>query len=155
MVQRVKAVVGKRNFSLVLALLFSGAFFASNFRPEAVGPDQVVRHGAMFVLQFAAIYLLASSLRRRFASEKGGLGGDPVNGFLLWAFILYKEGVKTVIGVSLTLGWIAGLLFIAETFSDQIILVPVLLGVALSVALFLPAWFFSSLLDQIRYPQKS
>lgn len=158
MVQKVKAVVGKKNFSLILALLFSGAFFVTNFRPEAVGPDQVGRHllfsSAMFLLQFIAIYLLSSSLRRHFASEKGSLGGEPVNNFLLWAFILYKEGVKTVIGVSLTLGWIAGLLFIAETFSDQIILVPVLFGVALSALVFLPAWFFSSLLDHIRYPQK-
>ena len=158
MVQKVKAAVGKRNFPFILALLFSGAFFATNFRPETFGPDQVARQllfsVAMFLLQFMAIYLLSSSLRRHFASEKGSLGGEPVNNFLLWLFILYKEGVKTVIGVSLTLGWIAGLLFIAETFSNQFILVPVLLGVALSAVLFLPAWFFSSLLDHLRYPLK-
>lgn len=159
MVQKVKAVVGKRNLSLILALLFSGAFFASNFRPETAGPDQIARHlffsGAMFLLQFIAIYLFSASLRRHFACEKGGLGGEPANSFLLWAFVLYKEGVKTVIGVSLTLGWIAGLLFIAEAFSDHIILVPVLLGVALSAVVFLPAWFFSSLIEHIRYPQQN
>jgi len=109
----------------------------------------------MFLLQFMAIYLLSTSVRRHLASERESLGGDKVNSLLLWAFVLYKEGIKTVIGVSLTLGWLAGLLFIADHFREQFILVPVLLGVVLSALVFLPAYFFSSLLDHIRYPQQN
>jgi hypothetical protein len=158
MVQKVKAAVGKSPFAFVLALLISVAFFASGYRPETAGPDQMARHlllsGAMFLLQFMAIYLFSTSVRRHLASERGGLDGERVNGLLLWSFVLYKEGIKTVLGVSLTLGWMAGLLFIAEHCRDQFILVPALLGVALSALVFLPAFFFSSLLDHIRYPQK-
>jgi hypothetical protein len=158
MVQKVKAAVGKSPFSLVLALLFSLVFFASGYRPDSAGADQMARHlllsGAMFLLQFIAIYLFSTSVRRHLAGERQCLDGERVNGLLLWVFVLYKEGIKTVIGVSLALGWLAGLLFISEHFSNQLILIPVLLGVVLSAVLFLPALFFSSLLDNIRYPQK-
>jgi hypothetical protein len=158
MVQKVKVAVGKSPFSLVLALLFSSAFFSSGFRPETAGPDQIARHlllsGAMFLLQFVAFYLFSASVRRHLAGERRSLDGEQVNGLLLWSFVLYKEGIKTVIGVSLTLGWLAGLLYIAEHCRDQFILVPVLLGVALSALVFLPALFFSSLIEHIRYPQK-
>lgn len=158
MVKKVKAVVGKSPFAFVLALLVSVAFFASGYRPDSAGADQMARHlllsGAMFLLQFIAIYLFSTSVRRHLAGERQFLDGERVNGLLLWVFVLYKEGIKTVIGVSLALGWLAGLLFISEHFSNQLILIPVLLGVVLSAVLFLPALFFSSLLDNIRYPQK-
>jgi hypothetical protein len=158
MVQKVKAVVGKNPVSLVLALLFSATFFASGYRPETAGPDQMARllllSSAMFLLQFIALYLFSTSVRRHLAGEREGLDGERVNALVLWAFVLYKEGIKLVIGVSLTLGWLAGLLYIAEQFRDQFILVPALLGVALSALAFLPAFFFSSLLDHLRYPQQ-
>ncbi|HXV22399.1 MAG TPA: hypothetical protein VD811_15555 [Desulfuromonadales bacterium] len=158
MVQKIKVAVGKSPFSLVLALLFSSAFFSSGFRPETVGSDQMTRHlllsGAMFLLQFVAFYLFSASVRQHLAGERRNLDGEQVSGLLLWFFILYKEGIKTIVGVSLTLGWLAGLLFIAEHCREQFILVSALLGVALSALAFLPAFFFSSLLDHIRYPQK-
>jgi hypothetical protein len=158
MVQKVKVAVGKSSFSLVLALLFSSVFFASGFRPETAGPDQVARHllisGVMFLLQFLAFYLFSASVRRHLAGERRSLDCEQVNGLLLWFFVLYKEGIKTIVGVSLTLGWLAGLLFIAEHCREQFILVPALLGAALSALAFLPAFFFSSLLDHIRYPQR-
>lgn len=158
MVQEVRVAVGKSPFSLVLALLFSGVYFASGFRPETAGPDQVARHlllsGAMFLLQFVAFNLFSASVRRHLAGERRSLDGEQVNGLLLWFFVLYKEGIKTIVGVSLTLGWLAGLLFIADHCREQFILVPALLGAALSALAFLPAFFFSSLLDHIRYPQR-
>jgi hypothetical protein len=156
MVRKVKVAVGRSPFALVLALLFSIAFFASGYRPETAGPDQMARHlllsGAMFLLQFIAFCLLCASVRRHLAGERANLDPGRTGGLLLWAFVLYKEAVKTVFGVSLTLGWLAGLLFIAEHFGDRFILVPALLGLALSALAFLPAFFFSSLLDHIRYP---
>lgn len=158
MVRKVKAAVGRSSLALVLALLFSSAFFAAGFRPETAGPDQMARHlilsGAMFLLQFVAFHLLCASVRRHLAGEQAELGPGRAGGPLLWAFVLYKEAVKTVVGVSLTLGWLAGLLFIAERFGDRFILVPAVLGLVLSALAFLPAIFFSSLLDHIRYPQR-
>jgi hypothetical protein len=158
MVQKVKVAVGKSPYSLVLALLFSSAFFASGFFTETTGPNQMARHlllsGAMFLLQFVAFYLFSASVRRHLVGERRSLDGEQVNGLFLWFFVLYKEAIKTIVGVSLTLGWLAGLLFIAEHFREQFILVPALLGAALSALAFLPAFFFSSLLDHIRYPQR-
>lgn len=107
------------------------------FRPETAGSDQVVRHlllsGAMFLLQFVAFYLFSASVRRHLAGERRCLDGEQVSSLLLWAFVLYKEGIKTVIGVSLTLGWLAGLLFIAEHCREQFILVPALLSTPIIV----------------------
>ena len=67
-------------------------------------------------------------------------------------FVIYKEVVKTVVGVSLTLGWMAGLLFISEHFGALFLGVPVLLGVAYSALLFGLAHLFSSFVDHIHYP---
>lgn len=158
MMRKVKVAIGKSPFAFVLALLISGAFFAAGFRPEVSGSDQMARHlllsGAMFLLQFLAFCLFSASLRRNLSGERKNLNGEQVNGLLLWFFVLYKEGLKAVVGVSLTLGWLAGLLYIAENCKGQFILLPALLGVVLSALAFLPAHFFTSLIDHIRYPQK-
>lgn len=156
--RKVKTLVAKSPFSLLLALLFSAAFFVSGYRPELSGSVHLLRHlalsGGMFLLQFTAFYLFSASMRRHLVRERADLAAEGASGLLLWCFVFYKEVIKTVVGVSLTLGWLAGLLFIAEHSRDQFILVPVLLGGALSALAFLPALFFASLLDQIRYPQR-
>jgi hypothetical protein len=157
MVGKLKVAVRKSPYSLLLAFLFSGAFLVSGFRPESTGADQLARHlalsGAMFLLQYLAFSLFSASLRRHLARERTGLNVERVNRLLFWVFVLYKEIIKTVVGVSLTLGWLAGLLFIAEHCRGQFVLVPVLLGLALSALAFLPAFFISAVLDHIRYPQ--
>jgi len=69
-----------------------------------------------------------------FAFRPETAGSDQVvRHLLLWFFVLYKEGIKTIVRVSLTLGWLAGLLFIAEHCREQFILVPTLLSTPIIV----------------------
>jgi hypothetical protein len=106
-------------------------------------------------LLFAALHLFAAGVRQHLARERAILDSEGVNGLFLGVFVLYKEAIKTVVGVSLTLGWLGGLLFIAEHFDSGFPLLPALLGVGLSAAAFLPAYLFSSFLDLIRYPRSN
>jgi len=157
MVKKVQTLVGRWPVSLSLAGLLAAAYLAAGMVPASAGPDALARHlvcsAAMFLLLFAALSLFSGAARRHLAQERAGLDGARVNPLLLWVFVVYKEAIKTVVGVSLCLGWLAGLLFIAEHFRDQFILLPVVLGVALSALAFLPALLFSAVLDHIRYPQ--
>ncbi len=156
MLKKVIAVFGKRPFPLFLALLFSGLFFSSAYPQEAAGSGQMfhlLKHSAaLFLLQFIAFSLLSASVRRHIAHERENLHPGKKGGLLLWIFVLYKEGVKTVFGVSMTLGWMAGMLFLTDYFRDQSIVLPMLLGIPLSAVAFLPAYLFASLLDHIPYP---
>jgi hypothetical protein len=156
MLKKAIAVFGKSHFPFLLALLFSGLFFSSAYRPEVAGSDQLIRllklSCILFLLQFVAFSLLAASVRRHLAHERENLSPGRGGGLLLWTFVLYKEAVKTVFGVSMTLGWLAGMLFITDHFRDHFILVPVLLGLPFSAIAFLPAYLFAALLDHIPYP---
>jgi len=67
-------------------------------------------------------------------------------------FVVYKEGVKVVFGSSLTLAWLAGLLFISDKLGDHFLLVPVGAAVAYSALIFIPTWLFTCVVDAIPYP---
>lgn len=95
--------------------------------------------------------LFAANLRRHLALEREYHPGEA-NGLLLVAFVAYKEGVKAVFGASLTLAWLAGILFILERFAGQFFLVPVGLGLVYSAVIFALVFAFAALLDAIRYP---
>lgn len=67
-------------------------------------------------------------------------------------FVTYKETVKVIFGTSLTLAWLAGLLFIAEKLGDRFLLVPVAAAVGYSAVIFVPTWLFTCVVDAIPYP---
>jgi hypothetical protein len=60
--------------------------------------------------------------------------------------------VKSVFGVSMILGWMAGMLFIVDHFQEALFLVPLLLGLAYSTRFYFLVFSFSALLDLIPYP---
>jgi len=158
MLQKVQSVVRRWPFSLVTAAFLAVGYLVAGLHSPAAGPEAMARHlgcsAAMFLLLFTALRLFFGGVRRDLAKERAVLDSERVNGLLLWGFVFYKESIKTVVGVSFSLGWLAGLLFITERFGGQFILLPVGLGVALSVLAFFPAYLFGAVLDQIRYPQR-
>lgn len=95
--------------------------------------------------------LFAANVRRHLALERVGHAGEASR-VLLVAFVAYKEGVKAVFGSSLTLAWLAGLLFILERFAGQSLLVPLGLALVYSAVVFALIFAFAALLDAIRYP---
>lgn len=157
MLQKVKTAVFASPLSLLLAMFLSIAFFLGTHRPESVSPDVLHRHlflaGAIFIFLSLVFSRFAVGVREELARERERLE-QGYSRLLLRVFVVYKELIKTVVGVSLSLGWLAGLVFIAERFGDQIIIVPLLLGLGLSAVAFLPAYLFASFVDMIRYPQE-
>jgi hypothetical protein len=158
MLKKVKATVANRPLPLVLSLLLSSLFFSSVYSPETGDPGHLGRllklSGALFLLQLIAFSFLCASVRRHLVHERENLSEGRTGGLLLWVFVLYKEVIKTIFGVSMALGWLAGLLFIVDYFRDYSILVPVLLGIPVSAVAFLPAYLFASFLDHIPYPRR-
>lgn len=157
MLQKVKSLVGRWPASLLFAFILAAAYLTGGMVPATAGPDALARHlvcsAAMFLLLFAALCLFSGAVRRHLERERADLGGG-FNPVFLWVFVVYKEAVKAVVGVSLSLGWLAGLLFISERFSGQFILLPAVLGVVFSAIALWPAHLFGAVLDQIRYPQR-
>lgn len=134
--------------SLVFAFLnLRGAFAGSAppFRPLALT-------AVLFVLLYFAFGLFSAAVSRHMALERAHLETAEVNWIALFLFVAYKETVKAIFGVSLSLAWMAGVLFILETFRGHFILVPVVLGLGYSALLFLLVFFFASFLDLFRYP---
>ncbi len=158
MLKKVVTVL-KDPFAIFLALLFTGLFFSVGYRPEVAETGQLARllkfSGGVFILFLVAFSILCSTVRRHLAHERDNLHAGESGGVLLWMFVLYKEAVKTVFGVSMTLGWMAGMLFLVDYFRDVSLVVPLLLALPLSALAFLPAYFFTSLLDHIPYPLRN
>jgi hypothetical protein len=156
MLHKVKSAVARVPRSLLLALLFSLALFAAGDRPVAAWADapprQLLLAGAFCIGLFVTFRVFGRGIRRQLALERGRLQ-EGYSRAWLWFFVVYKELIKTVIGVSFTLGWLAGLLFVAERFGDQFLAVPALLGLGVSALALLPAYLFTSFIDLIHYPQ--
>jgi len=134
--------------SLVLAFPnLRGAFAGSAppFRPLALS-------ALLFLLLYLALRLFAATVSRHIGLERAHLETAEVNRVALFLFVAYKEAVKAIFGVSLTLAWMAGVLFILETFASHFFLVPVVLGLLYSALLFLLVFSFAAFLDLFRYP---
>ncbi len=154
MLQRIRQVVRRDNKSLLLAALLTGGLFVGKFQAGLAAPTLLARQGLFSALFFCGLFvtfrLFSSAVAGHVALEM--VDGEETNRRLVRLFVIYKEVVKTVVGVSLTLGWLAGLLFISEHFSGWFIGVPVLLGGALSALVFGLTYVFSSFVDHIHYP---
>ncbi len=154
MLQRIKQAVRRDNKSILLAALFSGGLFVSKIPAVVAAPALIARQSFLTLLLFGGLFitfrLFATTVARHMTLEM--TDGKESNRQLVRLFVIYKEVVKVVVGVSLSLGWLAGLLFISEHFREMFLLVPVQLGGGLTALLSALAYGFTSFVDHIHYP---
>ena len=154
--KKTKAVILRNSRSLLFAALASSGIFLLRHAERLDTPELLIRpallSGGLFILLSVAFGLFASAMRRQIALELKRLGSAPAPSRMLRLFVLYKEGVKSVFGVSMILGWMAGMLFIVDHFQEALFLVPLLLGLAYSTLFYFLVFSFSALLDLIPYP---
>lgn len=153
MFARAKVVLSRSGKSLPVAALLTVGMLVYSTAPahslELLGRQSLVAL-CVFPLLFIAFRLYAHACRQRLAALAAETGADTSRG--LKFFVFYKEAIKTAVGVSLTLAWIAGLLFVGERFADSLILVPVVAGVAVSAFSLGFAHAFAFFIDLIPYP---
>jgi hypothetical protein len=135
--------------------LLSLWFFLKSYQPVAYDPAYFSRQFGwaclLFVLLQVSAKLFNSSVRVHIAMEVAELGLDAPSRFLK-LFVLYKEMIKTVIGVSMALAWMAGVVFILELFVESFILVPILVALLYSIVLIGCMRLFVAIMDNIRFP---
>ena len=154
MISKVKTAVLKSARPYHLAALFTIGFFAVGLNHKT-SPDLLTRHliysGMVFICAWAACRLLADSYRRRLCLE----GVDPAAaGDMIATFVLYLELIKHVVGVSFTLGWIAGVMACWDFLGDRLLLVPLTASLGVSLVAFLITFGFSSFVDHLHWPSK-
>ena len=73
---------------------------------------------------------------------------------MITTFVIYLEIIKHVVGVSFTLGWIAGVMACWDFLGDRMLMVPLASSVAVSLTAFAVTFGFSSFIDHLRWPAK-
>jgi hypothetical protein len=151
-VLKAKAIVRKGTRPYFLATLFTLAFFAAGLNLKA-HPDIISRHliysGIVFFAVWAACRLIADGVQRRIRLE----GVEPLAaGDMITTFVVYLEAIKHVVGVSFTLGWIAGIVACWDFLGDRGTMVPLTASLAVSAVAFAVTYGFSSFVDHLRWP---
>ena len=154
MIRKAKTAVLKSARPYHLAALFTIGFFAAGLNHKA-SPDLLTRHliysGIVFCCAWAACRLLADSYRRRICLE----GANPeAAGDMIATFVLYLELIKHVVGVSFTLGWIAGVMACWDFLGERMLLVPLTASLGVSLVAFVITYGFSSFVDHLHWPSK-
>ena len=152
---RVKTLFGHgRSFlaSAALSLLMFSYCSAPSLRAGSLPGRQALLALLVFVLLFVALRLFAVVCGTRLRIEHAHLepGQELTRGLKI--FVLYKEAVKTTVGVSLTLAWIAGLLLVADKLGNSFFLVPLAAGTAITALLSALAYIFVVFVDHVPYP---
>ena len=73
---------------------------------------------------------------------------------MIYTFVIYLEIIKHVVGVSFTLGWIAGVMFCLEYLGDKMFLVPFGASLAVSMVAFLVTFGISTFVDNLHWPSE-
>ena len=129
-------------------VFFSGGILAYGVTPNLL-TEHTVATGLFFICMWVASRLFTDGLKRRLALE----GVDPVAAEgPVYSFALYLEIVKHVVGVSFTLGWLAGVLLCWEKFGSYHIIVPFTLSLGISMGCFLITFGLSRYVDRLRWP---
>ena len=153
MFQKIRASVIKSTRPVYLAGLFSSLFFAIGIQKIDAQAGLLVRHviytGAFFFCIWMACRLFAASLNRRLELE--GVCTESA-GDMVYTFVIYLELIKHVVGVSFTLGWIAGTMFCWEYLGNQMILIPTGASLAVSMIAFLVTFGTASFVDNLHWP---
>ena len=103
----------------------------------------------MFFCLWAACHLFTDGLTRRLRLE--GVTSETA-GDLVSTFVIYLEVIKHVIGVSFTLGWIAGVMASWEFLGDRGVMLPLSVSLAVSLFAFLVTFGASAFMDHLHWP---
>lgn len=155
MMTRAKVLFGRGKSLLAAAGLSILMFYycsAPSLRSGTVPERQLLLTLLVFVLLFVALRLFTVSCGSRLRAEGLVLDDARQSSRGLKVFVLYKETVKTAVGVSLTLAWIAGLLLVADKLGTSFFLLPLLAGTAVTAMLSGLAYVFVVFVDHIPYP---
>lgn len=139
---------------LHLASFFSFAFFSVGIIICDSNPGRLAQHviftGIAFLCMWVACRLIADGFNRRLRLEEvdARSAGD-----MLYTFVIYLELVKHVVGVSFTLGWIAGTMFTWEYLGNQLIVIPIAASLGISLICFAVTAGLCRFVDQLRWPE--
>ena len=153
MFQKIRVSVIRNTRPVYLAGLMSSLFFAVGMQKIDAQASLIARHGIytgiFFPCMWLACRLFATGLKRRLELE--GCCAETA-GDMIYTFVIYLEIVKHVVGVSFTLGWIAGVMFCWEYLGDKMILVPFGASLAVSLVAFLVTFGISTFVDNLHWP---
>jgi hypothetical protein len=153
MFQKIRVAVVKSTRPVYLAGLMTSLFFAVGVQRINAQSDLLARHivytGIFFLCMWLACRLFAAGLNRRLALE--GTCSESA-GDMIYTFVIYLELIKHVVGVSFTLGWIAGVMFCWDYLGDRMFLVPVGASLAVSATAFLVTYGIASFVDNLHWP---
>lgn len=153
MFQKIRVSVIKNTRPVYLAGLMSSLFFAVGMQKIDAHAGLLARHGIytgiFFFSMWAACRLFASSLNRRLKLE--GCCAETA-GDMIYTFVIYLEIIKHVVGVSFTLGWIAGVMFCWDYLGDKFFLIPFGASLGVSMIAFLVTFGISSFVDNLHWP---
>ena len=153
MFQKIRVSVIKNTRPVYLAGLMSSLFFAVGIQKIEAHAGLLARHGIytgiFFLCMWVACRLIASGLNRRLKLE--GYCAETA-GDMIYTFVIYLEIIKHVVGVSFTLGWIAGVMFCWEYLGDKLFLIPLGASLAVSTVAFLVTFGISTFVDNLHWP---
>ncbi len=153
MFQKIRTSVIKSTRPVYLAALSSSLFFAVGVQNIDAQAGLFARHtiytGIFFFCMWVACRLFAASLNRRLELE--GVCSDNA-GDMIYTFVIYLELIKHVVGVSFTLGWIAGVMFCWDYLGHKMVLIPAGSSLAVSMVAFLVTYGISSFVDNLHWP---
>ncbi len=155
MFQKIRVAVVKNTRPVYLAGLMTSLFFAAGIQNIDAQASLLARHGIytgiFFCCMWMACRLFAASLNRRL--EREGYTAETASD-MIYTFVIYLEMIKHVVGVSFTLGWIAGVMFCWDYLGDKMFLIPFGASLAVSAVAFLVTYGISSFVDNLHWPSE-
>lgn len=153
MFQKIRTSIIKSTRPVYLAGLSSTLFFALGAQRIEAHTGLLTRHaiytGLFFLCIWVACRLFAASVNRRL--EREGVCTESA-GDMVYTFVIYLELIKHVVGVSFTLGWIAGVMFCWDYLGHKMVLIPATSSLAVSLVAFLVTYGISSFVDNLHWP---
>lgn len=155
MFQKIRVNVIKNTRPVYLAGFMASIFFAIGVQNIEAQASVLARHGIysgiFFLCMWVACRLFASSLNRRLVLE--GYSAETASD-MIYTFVIYLELIKHVVGVSFTLGWIAGVMFCWDYLGQKMFLVPLGASLAVSLVAFLVTFGLSTFVDNLHWPSE-
>ena len=111
-------------------------------------PRRLLLSTLLFLATFLTLRLFAHLVARSLACQSSALATEVAPPGL-WIFVVCKELVKCVIGLSLTLAWFAGLLHIGTTFVAMPSVVVLGAGCGYSLSIYLVAYAMVHFIDRL------